>query len=61
MADNAQANWNDIKIVYGSRDPYVKMVDKEHTCLFHWTQSINRHIKKLIKLRLQDQHNALCH
>jgi hypothetical protein len=35
MVDNAQANWNFIKIVYGSRDPFIKMVNKECTCLFH--------------------------
>jgi len=26
MADNAQANWNIIRIVYGSGDPFVRMV-----------------------------------
>jgi hypothetical protein len=35
MVDNAQANWNIIIIIYGSRDFYVRMVDKEHICLFH--------------------------
>jgi hypothetical protein len=35
MADNTQANWNAFRIVYGLGDPYVKMVDKESTCLFH--------------------------
>ncbi len=35
MANNTQANWNAIKIVYGLGDPYVRMIDKEHTCLFH--------------------------
>jgi hypothetical protein len=29
MADSAQANWNDVHIVYGSRNAFVKMVDKE--------------------------------
>jgi len=37
MVDNAQANWNIVRIVCGSSDPYVKMVDKECTYLFHWT------------------------
>ncbi len=54
MANNTQANWNAIKIVYGLGDPYVRMIDKEHTCLFHWTQSLDRHTKQLIKLELQD-------
>jgi hypothetical protein len=61
MADNAQANWNAIRIVYGSRDLSIRMVDEEHTCLFHWTQSLNMHTIKLIKLEFQNQHNALCH
>jgi hypothetical protein len=50
MIDNAQANWNVIKIVYGSRDPYVKMADKECTYLFHWTYSLDKNTKQLIKL-----------
>jgi hypothetical protein len=29
MADSAQANWNDVRLVYNSRDAFVKMVDKE--------------------------------
>jgi len=35
MADNAQANWNVVCIVYGIRDPIVKLIDNEHTCFFH--------------------------
>jgi hypothetical protein len=35
MSDNAQANWNTMRIFYGSRDPSMKMIDKECTCLFH--------------------------
>jgi hypothetical protein len=54
--DNAHANWNVVHIVYGSRDASVKMVDKERTCLFHWTQLLDRHTKQLIALELQEQH-----
>jgi hypothetical protein len=36
MADSTQANWNTIKIVYDSKDLYVKMVNKERTSLFYW-------------------------
>jgi hypothetical protein len=36
MANNTQANWNAIKIVYGFGDLYVMMVDKKCTYLFHW-------------------------
>ncbi len=50
-----------VKIVYGSGDPFVKMVDKECTCLFHWTQSLDKHTKQLITPKLQDEHKALCH
>jgi hypothetical protein len=28
MVDGAQVNWNVVRIVYGIRDPMVKMVDK---------------------------------
>jgi hypothetical protein len=61
MIDNTQANWNIIKIIYGYGDPFVRMVNKECTCLFHWIQSFDRHTKNLIKPKLQDQHNILCH
>jgi hypothetical protein len=45
MVDNAQANWNAIIIVYGSRDPSMRMVDKECTYLLHWIQSLDRRTK----------------
>ncbi len=61
MANGAQVNWNIVRIVYGSRDFSIRMVDKEHTCLFHYTQSLHKHTKQLIKLNLQDQHKGLCH
>jgi hypothetical protein len=35
MADNTQANWHAVKIVYGSRAPSIRMFDKECTYLFH--------------------------
>jgi hypothetical protein len=37
MVDNAHANWNVVHIMYGFRDVSMKMVNKERTCLFHWT------------------------
>jgi hypothetical protein len=61
MVDSTQANWNAIKIVYDFGDPSINMVDKERTCLFHWGHSLDKHIKQLIKLELQDEHTALCH
>jgi hypothetical protein len=53
MVDNAQANWNDVRIMYGSGDASMKMVDKERTCLFHWIQQLDRHTKQLIAPKLQ--------
>jgi len=35
MVDSAQANWNVVRIIYGFRDPSIRMVHKEHTHLFH--------------------------
>jgi hypothetical protein len=60
MADNAHANWNAVRIVYGSSDPKVPMENREHTCLLHWTTSLRLHIQKYIKPDMQDQHNHLC-
>ncbi len=36
------------------------MIDKKQICLFHWTQSFNKHTKQLIALELQGWHKALC-
>src|ERR1700737_2662532 len=56
MADSAQANWNVVRIIYGSGDASEKMVDRERTCLFHWTQSLEKHTKADIRQDLQSQH-----
>jgi hypothetical protein len=45
MVNSTQANWNTVRIVYGSEDPFVKMTNKEHTFLLHWTQLFNKHAK----------------
>jgi hypothetical protein len=34
--------------MYGFRDAYVKMVNKEQTWFFHLTQSFDKHKKQLI-------------
>jgi len=49
MADIAQTNWNVVRIVYGSKDPFVRMVDKECTCSFNWSHSFDKHTKQLIR------------
>ena len=35
MADSAQANFNAVRIVFGSRDPKIPMENRERTCQFH--------------------------
>lgn len=61
MANNAQANWNVVHIVYGSNDPNEPMINKECTCHFHWIQSMDKHKKQQIKLKLREWHKALCY
>ncbi len=61
MADGVQANWNVVCIVYGTRDPTLKMIDKEWTCFFHCTQSFDKHTKQFIALKFHDQHKTLCY
>jgi len=60
MADSAQANWNAMRIVYGSGDPSIPMEGQERTCYFHWMQSLETRTKKYIVHELQDQHMVLC-
>ncbi len=60
-ADNAQANQNVVRIVYGTRDLTMKLINKYYICLFHWTQSLDQHIKQFIALEFQDLHKALCY
>jgi hypothetical protein len=60
MADNAQANWNAVKMIYGSGDATISMKDQEKMCLFHWAQSLEKHTKADIRTDLQHQHRQLC-
>ena len=60
MADNAQANWNAVRVVYGSGNIAEPMENRERTCLFHWTQSMEKHTVADIRRDLQDQHRILC-
>ena len=60
MADSAQANWNAVRITYGSGDASIRMENRERTCLFHWTQSLEKHTKANIRIDLQDQHRRMC-
>jgi hypothetical protein len=60
MADSAQANWNVVRVIYGSDDATIPMKDQERTCLFHWAQSLKKHMKADIRADLQYQHRQLC-
>jgi hypothetical protein len=60
MADSAQANWNAVRMIYGSGDASIPMKDQEKTCLFHWAQSLEKHTKADIHADLQLQHRQLC-
>jgi hypothetical protein len=60
MADSAQANWNVVRIVYGNGDPTIRMKNRERTCLFHWTQSLEKHTTADIRAELQALHRKLC-
>ena len=60
MADSAQTNWNVVRIVYGGGDSIVPMEERERTCLFHWTQSLEKYTKADIRGDLQEQHRQLC-
>ena len=61
MVDSAQANFNAVRVVFGSGDKSVPMVGKEKTCQFHWSQTLDRHTKQFIKPELQEVHKRLCH
>jgi len=41
MADNAQANWNVVRIVYGSGNPKEEMDNRKRTYLLHWSTSLH--------------------
>ena len=61
MADSAQANFNVVREVFGSGDKTEPMLGRKRTCQFHWSQTLERHTKQLIKLELQEVHKRLCH
>lgn len=59
MADEAQANWNAVRIVYGEGID-TPMIGKERSCLFHFMDSVNKHTQKHIKQSSRDEHIAMC-
>jgi hypothetical protein len=59
MADNAQANWNAVRKIYGVGDPSLPMVGRGRICLFQWSQNLDKVTQKYIKTSLQFQHKQL--
>jgi hypothetical protein len=60
MCDSAQANFNAVRVIFGSGDRTVPMENRERTCLFHWKMALERHTKQLIRSDLQAEHIRLC-
>ena len=60
MADSAQTNFNEVRKIFGSGDRSIPMEGKEQTCRFHWSMTLDCHIRQLIKLELQTRHIKLC-
>ncbi len=54
MANSAQVNWNVAHIVDAFGDPYVPLQDNEQTCSFRWNQSMDKHTKQQIKLKMKE-------
>ena len=61
MTDSTQANVNAVREISGSGDKSQPMENKEKTCMFHWTMTLDRHTKQYIKAELQDMHKRLCY
>jgi hypothetical protein len=59
MCDSAQANFNTVRVLFGSGDPKVPMENKKRMCLFHWKMALGCHTKQLIKPELQSEHIRL--
>jgi hypothetical protein len=61
MADNVQANWNAVRVIYGNGKKEDRMDDREKTCQFHWTQSMVKYTEKYIPEEFWEQHKKMCH
>jgi hypothetical protein len=60
MVDSTQANWNTIRVIYGSGNAAIPMKDQERTFLFHWTQSLEKHTKADIRADLYKINTDFC-
>ena len=53
MMDNAHANWNVVRKIYGVGVPRLPMVGRKRTCRYHWSLSFYKGTHKYIKTFLQ--------
>lgn len=60
MDDSAQENYRVVRLIYGNGDPKIPMEDRERTCFFHYTMSLDRHTHRLARSDMQNQHKMLC-
>lgn len=56
MAYIAQENQNAVKKIYRDGDPSLPMVDRERTCIFHKSASLDKVMQNYIKASLQLKH-----
>ena len=59
MADKVVANWTAICTVYNG-GPHNVLIRREHSCLFHWEPSLQKHTKKFFLARYRDKHIEMC-
>jgi hypothetical protein len=59
MTHSSQANQYAIWIIYRSGEAAISVKDQEKTCLFHRTQSLEKHTKANIRVDFQNQHQLL--
>ena len=58
--DLAHANWIVVKNISSEGDSTLPMVGCECTCLFYWSQRLDKVTQKYIKTSLQFQYKHLC-
>ena len=59
MADEAGANWISIRTVYNGGPDNI-LLGREHSCLFHWEQSLHKHTNKYVLPALRTRHIEMC-
>ena len=57
MANEAHANWKAVRQVFNNGIP---LEGHERSCLFHWTDSLNKHTTKYVVQVFEEEHKQLC-